>query len=90
MQENSSCGEERGGYQMASNEQEGCPHLGVEDVLVDRVLHAQHLHVRAQRHLAHTVCVEVELVLLEVVKVLDHRQQDLQRLRKGTALYAKL
>ena len=59
-------------------------HLGVEDVVVEVVFHAQHFHVCTQRHLAHAVAVEVELVLLEVLKVLHHRQQLLQRLRACT------
>ena len=52
---------------------------------MDGVLHAQHLHVGAQRHLAHAVGVEVELVLHEVVEVPHRRQQDLQRLRTAEA-----
>lgn len=56
-------------------------HLGIEDVVVEVVLHAEQLHICAQCHFAHAVCMEVELVLLKVLKVLHHRQQLLQGLQ---------
>jgi len=58
--------------------------LGVEDVLMDGVFHAQHLHIGSQRHLPHAVGVEVKLVLHKIIKVLHRRQQNLQRLRKDS------
>ena len=61
-------------------------HLGVANVVVDGVLHAQHGHVSTQRHLAHAVRMEIKLVLHKVVKVLYCRQQDLQRLRREQSL----
>ena len=50
---------------------------------VQLVLHAQQADVGAQGHLAHTVAVEIKLVLLDVGKVLGHGQELLQSLGGG-------
>mmetsp|Transcript_50868 Transcript_50868/g.162818 ORF Transcript_50868/g.162818 Transcript_50868/m.162818 type:complete len:486 (-) Transcript_50868:690-2147(-) len=59
-----------------------------EVVAVESVLHAEHLHVGPQRHLAEAVAVEIELVLLNVIEVLSYGQVLLQRL--AVALLAHL
>ena len=56
--------------------------LAVVHVPVHLILHAQHLHIRAQRHLAQAVGVEVELILLEVLKVLEDMQKHLESLQQ--------
>mmetsp|Transcript_25665 Transcript_25665/g.42953 ORF Transcript_25665/g.42953 Transcript_25665/m.42953 type:complete len:325 (-) Transcript_25665:1584-2558(-) len=52
----------------------------IEAVIVHMLLHLEQRHVRAQRHLAQAVRVEVELVLHDVLKVLAHRKQLTERL----------
>ena len=69
--------------------------LAVVDVVIQLVFHAQHLHVRAQGHLTQAVGVEVELILLEVLKVLEDmkehfeclQQQD-ERIQKAVLCHA--
>lgn len=54
--------------------------FAVIDVMVQPVFHAQHLHICTHGHLAQAVGVEVELVLLKVLKVLEDMQEHFQRL----------
>jgi hypothetical protein len=58
------------------------PHPHVEGVVLQHVLQPQQPQVAAQRHLAHTVAVEVKLVLAEVAKVLGHAGVLLEGLAK--------
>ena len=55
-------------------------HLGEGNVVVQVILHLQHLHVGAQSHFAGAVAVEIKLVLLEVLKVFAYCQKLLERL----------
>lgn len=56
-------------------------YLGEGCILVQPVLHSQHLHVGSKRHLACAVCMEVKLVFPEVLKVLAHMLKVLQSLQ---------
>lgn len=60
------------------------PYLAVEGVAVQLVHHAQHGHVGAQRALAYAVAVEVELVLVDVRKVLRGRAKRREKTGRGS------
>lgn len=56
-------------------------HLGIVVVLQKAVFHAEHADVRPERHLPHTVAVEIKLVLLKCCKVLKDCCEVLERLQ---------